>query len=235
MVKFYLGAVLFALQGTFGGLGVLSGRHERRRRSGKSFFRSKIVVFMVIFLIVVASIVAYKLIYGGGTGMSVGATRVLLVTSMGNITIELYDDMPITAANFKNLTGMGIYDGTIFHRVSHDFVIQGGDPSGTGLGDPRIASIPDELPNKHSNVRGAVAMAKMSAPDSAARPNSATSQFFVDLKDNSVSLDSSYSVFGQVVAGMNVADDIGALPLVGGVEDGRPEQNVTLIKAQLIG
>jgi len=146
--------------------------------------------------------------------------RVLLVTSMGNITIELYDDMPITSGNFENLTKHGIYDGTIFHRVVHNFVIQGGDTSTKGISVP---TIPDELPNKHSNVRGSVAMAKTSAP------NSATSQFYINLKDN-LNLDNNYSVFGKVIAGMDVVDEIGNTPVDA---DDRPLQDVTVIRAEL--
>jgi peptidylprolyl isomerase len=152
-------------------------------------------------------------------------STVILNTSMGNITIELFEDMPITTSNFKNLTGLGIYDGTIFHRVVHDFVIQGGDPTGTGYGDPSISTIPDELPNKHSNVRGSVAMAKTVAP------NSASSQFYINLVDN-LDLDSTYTVFGQVVAGMDVVDSIGNVQT--DVND-RPLQPVTVLTARLSG
>lgn len=149
-----------------------------------------------------------------------GSNRVLLVTSMGNITIEMYDDMPITSGNFRDLIERRIFDGTIFHRVVHNFVVQGGDASVKGIDVPAIR---DELPNKHSNVRGSVAMAKTS------EPNSATSQFYINLVDN-VRLDSNYSVFGKVVAGMNVADTIGN---VSTDTDDKPLQNVTIIKAEL--
>jgi peptidylprolyl isomerase len=148
-------------------------------------------------------------------------TRILLVTSMGNITIELYDDMPITSENFKNLTEYGIYDGAIFHRVVHDFVIQGGDASAKGISVP---TIPDELPNKHSNIRGSVAMAKTDMP------NSATSQFYINLVDN-LSLDSNYSVFGKVIAGMDVVDAIGN---VSTDSNEKPLQDVTVIRAEII-
>lgn len=150
---------------------------------------------------------------------------VILNTSMGNITIELFEDMPITTSNFKNLTELGIYDGTIFHRVVHDFVIQGGDPTGTGYGDPSISTIPDELPNKHSNVRGSVAMAKTDAP------NSASSQFYINLVDN-LDLDSTYTVFGQAVAGMDVVDSIGNVQTDA---NERPLQPVTVLTARLSG
>jgi peptidylprolyl isomerase len=149
---------------------------------------------------------------------------------MGNITIQLYDDMPITSGNFKNLTQRGVYDGTIFHRVAHNFVIQGGDASTKGI---NVSSIPDELPNKYSNVRGSVAMAKTSSP------NSATSQFFIDLNDtNAATLDSNYSVFGKVIVGMDVVDAIGQVPINPTnpqyPNDGKPVQDVTLTKAELV-
>ena len=146
--------------------------------------------------------------------------RILLTTSMGDITIELYDDMPITSGNFRSLTENGIFDGTIFHRVVHDFVIQGGDATPKGINVP---TIPDELPNKHSNVRGSVAMAKTSAP------NSATSQFYINLKDN-LRLDNNYSVFGRVIEGMDTVDAIGSAQTD---TNDKPLQDITLIRAEL--
>jgi cyclophilin family peptidyl-prolyl cis-trans isomerase len=155
----------------------------------------------------------------------VDSNRVRLMTSMGNITIELYDDMPITTGNFKNLVKTKVYDGTIFHRVALGFVIQGGDATSKGI---TVPTIPDELPNKHSNVRGSVAMAKTSDPDSA------TSQFFINLNDaNALNLDSNYSVFGMVTEGMSVVDAINQVP-VDTPGDGKPLQDVTLTVAQMI-
>jgi len=104
-------------------------------------------------------------------------------------------------------------------------VIQGGDPTGTGYGDPSISTIPDELPNKHSNVRGSVGMAKANVP------NSASSQFYINLVDNHLDLDSTYTVFGQVVAGMDVVDNIGNVQTV----NDRPVQPVTVLTARLSG
>jgi peptidylprolyl isomerase len=133
--------------------------------------------------------------------------EIMIGNTMENMTIQLFEDMPITTRNFKNLVKTGVYDGTIFHRVVPDFVIQGGDASPKGI---NVSAIPDELPNKHSNLRGYVAMAKI--PN---QPNSATSQFFINLNDtNAATLDSNYSVFGRVVDGMNVADTISQLPTV---------------------
>jgi cyclophilin family peptidyl-prolyl cis-trans isomerase len=103
-------------------------------------------------------------------------------------------------------------------------VIQGGDATSKGITVPPIQ---DELPNKHSNVRGSVAMAKTSDP------NSATSQFFINLNDTNAFLDSDYSVFGTVIAGMDVVDAISRVP-IDPPDDGQPLQDVTLIVAQFI-
>ena len=123
---------------------------------------------------------------------------------------------------FKKLVQQGIYDGTIFHRVIDGFVIQGGDASVKGI---TVPTIPDELPNKHSNDVGWVAMAKTS------EPNSATSQFYINLKNNSEDLDSNYSVFGKVIDGMNVVDTIGKVQTDA---NDKPLQDVKIIKAELI-
>jgi cyclophilin family peptidyl-prolyl cis-trans isomerase len=127
-------------------------------------------------------------------------TKVLLdVSNWGNIEIQPFGDMPITSGNFLNLVRTGVYNGTNFSRVVPGFVIQGGDASVNGI---IVHTIPDELPNKHSNLRGYVAMAKTN------QPNSATDQFFIDLSDSDTQLDSNYSVFGMVISGMNVVDQI---------------------------
>lgn len=148
----------------------------------------------------------------------------------GYIIIHLYDDMPITTGNFKNLVRARDYDGTIFHRVAPGFVIQGGDLTSKGIAVPTIL---DELPNKHSNVNGSVAMAKTS------NANSATSQFFIDLNDtNAASLDSNYSVFGTVTSGMDVAVAISKVPMTptdaSNPNDGQPISPVTLVSARFI-
>ena len=184
--------------------------------------KSKLTVFVVIFLIFISAMIAYSAFFRASPGSSSSTpTRVLLVTSMGNITVELCSDMPITASNFKNLTQFGIYDGTLFHRVATSpAVIQGGDAGPKGIVVP---TIPDELPNKHSNVRGSVAMAKTSSP------NSASSQFYINVNDN-LYLDSNYSVFGNVIAGTNVVDLISQVPTDGE----KPKQDVTITKALIL-
>jgi peptidylprolyl isomerase len=191
----------------------LSVKSRQRARKKSGFFSWRVKALIAIALTIVVLAVAYQMISKNNP------TQILLVTSMGNITIELYDDMPITSGNFKNLTEHGVFDGTIFHRVVHDFVIQGGDATPKGIDVPTIL---DELPNKHSNVRGSVAMAKTSAP------NSATSQFYINLKDN-LHLDSNYSVFGKVIEGMDIVDAIGNTETD---TNDKPLQDITLTRAE---
>jgi peptidylprolyl isomerase len=126
--------------------------------------------------------------------------RVKLVTSMGEIILELYGDMPVTAGNFESLVKKGFYDGVIFHRVIAGFMIQGGDPTGTGTGGPGYV-IKDEFTAANQNNRGTIAMAN-------AGPNTGGSQFFINLVDNNY-LDRNHPVFGKVVEGMEVVDKIG--------------------------
>ncbi len=124
----------------------------------------------------------------------------MLSTNMGDITIQLYDDMPLTAGNFRKLVEKGFYDGTIFHRVIDGFMIQGGDPTGTGRGGPGYA-IKDEFTNHNKNDRGTISMAN-------AGPNTGGSQFFINLVDNN-HLNKAHPVFGKVVEGMDIVDKIG--------------------------
>ena len=121
-------------------------------------------------------------------------------TNQGDIVLELFDeDAPKTVDNFKQLAGQGFYDGVIFHRVIRDFMIQGGDPTGTGTGGPGY-TFEDEI-NPHKIVRGALAMAN-------AGPNTNGSQFFIVTTDEAPWLDGKHTVFGRVVEGMDVVDRI---------------------------
>jgi peptidylprolyl isomerase len=151
------------------------------------------------------------------------ATEVLLQTSMGDITIALRNDMPITTGNFVNLVQQGKYDGTIFHRVIAGFMIQGGDPTGTGYGDPTIPCIKDEFTSKNHNDIGTIAMAN-------AGPNTGSSQFFINLVDNNY-LDTKHPKFGKVVSGMDVVETIAKVRT--SMED-RPFKNVTIINASIL-
>jgi cyclophilin family peptidyl-prolyl cis-trans isomerase/chitodextrinase len=140
--------------------------------------------------------------------------RVRLTTTLGDVVIELVDDAPITTQNFLQYAADGFYTGTIFHRVVPGFVVQGGgflpgNVPPAGLRPP----IQNEFSPSRSNIRGTLAMAKLGGD-----PNSATSQFFFNLGDNSANLDNQnggFTVFARVVEGMNVVDAIAAVPLNG--------------------
>ena len=148
--------------------------------------------------------------------------KVLLNTSMGDITIQLYSDMPITAGNFKKLVEKGFYDGVIFHRIIDGFMIQGGDPTGTGRGGPGYA-IKDEFTPKSKNDRGTISMAN-------AGPNTGGSQFFINLVDNNF-LDGKHPAFGKVIEGMDVVDKIGKVKT--GAMD-RPAKEVKILSAKVL-
>jgi peptidylprolyl isomerase len=150
------------------------------------------------------------------------ATKVLLKTSMGNITIQLYVDMPITTGNFQKLVEKGYYDGVIFHRVIEGFMIQGGDPEGTGMGGPGY-TIADEFTDHNRNDRGTIAMAN-------AGPNTGGSQFFINLVNNNF-LDDKHPAFGKVIAGMDVVDAIGKVQKDA---SDRPLTEVKIIQARII-
>jgi cyclophilin family peptidyl-prolyl cis-trans isomerase len=125
-------------------------------------------------------------------------------TNHGPIDIELYpEDAPKTVDNFVKLARDGFYDRVIFHRVIPDFMIQGGDPTGTGSGGPGY-SFEDEF-NDHKVERGALAMAN-------AGPNTNGSQFFIVTTEAAPWLDGKHTVFGRVTSGMDVADKISELP-----------------------
>jgi len=158
---------------------------------------------------------------GSATAPALSGKNVRLETSMGNIVIALNPDMPITTGNFETLVKSGYYDGVIFHRVMDGFMIQGGDPTGTGRGGPGYM-IPDEFTSTNRNNRGTVAMANSG-------PNTAGSQFFINLVNNNY-LDTKHPVFGTVVEGMDVVDAIGKVE-TSGKPYNRPLQNVTIIKA----
>ncbi len=141
--------------------------------------------------------------------------RVKLATSKGEIVLELYGDMPVTAGNFESLVKKGFYDGVVFHRIIAGFMIQGGDPTGTGTGGPGYV-IKDEFSADNQNTRGTISMAN-------AGPNTGGSQFFINLVDNN-HLNRNHPVFGKVVEGMDVVDKIGK------VKTGRNDRPVEPVK-----
>ena len=131
-------------------------------------------------------------------------TAATLHTNHGAIAVELFDeDAPKTVENFRKLAADGFYDGVVFHRVIPDFMIQGGDPTGTGTGGPGY-TFEDEI-NDHKVERGALAMAN-------AGPNTNGSQFFVVTAEACPWLDGKHTVFGRVTEGMDVVDRISELP-----------------------
>ncbi len=146
----------------------------------------------------------------------------VLHTNHGPIEIELFpDEAPKTVENFAKLARDGFYDGLVFHRVIPDFMIQGGDPTGTGSGGPGY-QFEDEL-NEHKVVRGALAMAN-------AGPNTNGSQFFIVTTEAAPWLDGKHTVFGRVTNGMDVADTICDLPRDAG---DRPREDVMLERVEL--
>ena len=131
-------------------------------------------------------------------------TNATMQTNHGAIELELFDeDAPKTVENFRKLAGDGFYDGVIFHRVIKDFMVQGGDPTGTGTGGPGY-TFEDEF-NDHKVERGALAMAN-------AGPNTNGSQFFIVTTEAASWLDGKHTVFGRVTEGMDVVDTISKLP-----------------------
>ncbi|HEX6712698.1 MAG TPA: peptidylprolyl isomerase [Thermoleophilaceae bacterium] len=124
----------------------------------------------------------------------------VLHTNHGPVELELYDeDAPKTVENFRKLAGDGFYDGVIFHRVIKDFMVQGGDPTGTGTGGPGY-TFEDEF-NDHKVARGALAMANSG-------PNTNGSQFFIVTTAEAPWLDGKHTVFGRVTGGMDAVDSI---------------------------
>ena len=149
-------------------------------------------------------------------------TTATIHTNHGAISLELFDeDAPATVENFTKLARDGFYDGVIFHRVIPDFMIQGGDPTGTGSGGPGY-QFDDEF-NEHKVERGALAMAN-------AGPNTNGSQFFIVTTEAAPWLDGKHTVFGRVTSGMEIADAISELP-----RDARdkPREDATIERVEL--
>ena len=163
------------------------------------------------------------------------AQKVVLATSEGDITIELdREKAPRTVDNFIQYVKSGHYDGTIFHRVIENFMIQGGGMQPSMIEKATRAPIPLESRNGLQNLRGTVAMARTMVPDSA------TSQFFINVRDNAF-LDAAnardgngYAVFAKVVAGMDVVDRIKAVPTTSrGPHQNVPATPIIIRKASL--
>ena len=178
--------------------------------------KSVITIFIILLIILIA-----------GTMLMVKkteTTRVKLETNYGNITINLYSDMLITSGNFKKLVEQDFYNGVIFHRVIDGFMIQGGDPQGTGMGGPGY-TIKDEFIHAggNKNLRGTISMANSG-------PNTGGSQFFINLADNNF-LDDKHPAFGKVIEGMDVIDKIAKAETD---SEDKPLENVVIVKAYVV-
>jgi len=215
-------------------------KSRRRRPRKKKSSNKKLILIAVVLLAVVALIIVGYSMLGNNNSNENGSIenntssqmKVLLETSMGNITIQLRDDMPITTENFKKLVQQGVYDDTIFHRVvnlpGNLVIIQGGDPTTGTWSGGSIPSIKDEFsknPENNKNERATIAMAN-------AGPNTGSSQFFINGAYNS-HLDNVHPVFGDVIEGMDVVNAILKVETDGDPYN-RPLETVTLINAQLV-
>lgn len=215
----------------------MSPSRSRRRRSPKKKSNNKKWILISVLVIVVLIAGFFLLVSNNPSEDLPTNNKIRLQTSMGEIIIELRDDMPITTTNFKKLVQQGVYDGTIFHRVIAGFMIQGGNPDTGPWSGGSIQNIEDEISDNaenRKNVRGTISMAKQSGPDGMVIPDSANSQFFINVVDNSgQQFDDTYPVFGEVIEGIIVADDISNMQTSGSPLD-QPIEDVVLIKATFV-
>ena len=185
-----------------------------------------VVIFIIAVLVVGFTLFIMKMV----DNIVPENVKVKLETNHGDIVVELYGDMRVTAGTFKKLVEEGFYDGVIFHRIIPNFMIQGGDPTGTGMGGPGY-KIDDEFVAGHSNVRGTLSMANSG-------PNTGGSQFFINLVDTNTFLDydkepltSKHPVFGEVIEGMGVVDKIAGVTTGAG---DKPVEDVVIVKAMVV-
>jgi cyclophilin family peptidyl-prolyl cis-trans isomerase len=182
-------------------------------------------------IIVLIMFVFAALLIGKMTGnVTNSPTKVKLETNYGNIVVQLNPQKaPISVANFLKYVNDGFYDNTTFHRILANFMIQGGGFTTDGEQKQTYAPIKLESNNGLKNDRGTIAMAR--TPD----PNSATSQFFINVVNNDFLnykvRDEGYAVFGEVVSGMDVVDKIAAIPAD---SNGVPVKEVVIIKATVL-
>ncbi len=185
--------------------------HNHTDASGKEVVLEKKANHFM-WLIIAIFIIALVLLFvwtNGTSSPNNNQNMVTITTNKGTITFDTYDaDAPNTVKNFVTLADKGFYNGTIFHRVINGFMIQGGDPTGTGRGGPGYTFADELNPNTPSYqggyVPGTVAMAN-------AGPNTNGSQFFIMQKDNP--LPHNYTIFGHVTSGMDVVNAIATVPV----------------------
>ena len=160
----------------------------------------------------------------GHSGNQPQGNLVIISTSMGEMKVKLYDETPLHRDNFIKLAEEGFFNDLLFHRVINGFMIQGGDPTGTGRGGPGY-TIKDEFTHRggNKNNRGTISMAN-------AGPNTGGSQFFINLVDNNY-LDSKHPAFGEVIHGMDVVDKIASVQTD---SEDRPLEEVRIIRATIL-
>ncbi len=189
--------------------------------------KNKFVALSLVLVLLVAFV--YFVFYSVGNILQTRNTMVKLETTKGDIVIELYPETPRTSKNFKSLVEKGFYDKVIFHRVIKDFMIQSGDPTGTGRGGPGYV-IEDEFVDGLSNVRGTISMANSG-------PNTGGSQFFINVVDNEYldfdkqPMTSKHVVFGEVVEGMDVVDEISKVEVDA---NNKPLESIKIFNAKII-
>jgi len=175
--------------------------------------KKALIVIVVLLLVFIAGGYITGFIIGGNS-----VKKAVFDTNMGSFTVELFEEKaPITVGNFEKLANDGFYNGVIFHRIMDGFMIQGGDPTGTGMGGPGY-NIEDEFHDdlKHDSA-GILSMAN-------AGPNTGGSQFFITL-DATTWLDGKHAVFGKVIEGMDVVKKIGGVQVD---QNSRPLQDIII-------
>jgi len=184
-------------------------------------------------------LLAFALLIGFSLTANAANPQVIMTTNVGAITIELFaDKAPKSVGNFLKYVQNGFYNGTIFHRVISNFMIQGGGFGTDFQRKPTDASIMNEANNGLKNVKGTLAMARTSDP------HSATAQFFINVKDNDFLNHSSptprgwgYAVFGKVIKGMNVVEKIRNVETgsKGPLRQDVPQTDIIIEKVEVIG
>ncbi len=151
-------------------------------------------------------------------------TKIKMETSIGTMEFTLFDDLvPVTAGNFKKLVSEGYYDGVVFHRIIKNFMVQGGDPTGTGRGGPGYAIKDEFTPKLRHNKKGLLSMANSG-------PNTGGSQFFITLVPTPW-LDDKHAIFGEITKDDDVLDKLGKVQTGPG---DKPVEEVKMIKVSVI-
>jgi peptidyl-prolyl cis-trans isomerase A (cyclophilin A) len=212
---------------------LVSLKKKKEKKGTVPFFKEAIMVKIIISL---ASILIVLIAFSVVSHAAQANPKVLIKTSKGDITLELFaDKAPITVKNFLSYVDEKFYDGTIFHRVIKNFMIQGGGYTPEFLQKGTKPAIKNEAANGLKNLRGTIAMARTNEIDTA------TCQFFINHVDNSF-LDHTddaehfgYAVFGKVISGMDVVDAIASVPtMTKGMNRDVPRETITIISISRI-